>query len=103
MAFFGDALRDEPTHVQIGGPLLVAWSGLWLLVRHPSRGFTRPDSAEARAIERIESGASVEDTLRDLLRERRKITAIKVYRRVKGGGLAEAKDSVESLARAEKA
>lgn len=98
VAFFGDALRGTPGLVQLGGPVLLAWAGLALLVRGPA-GFQRPGPEEARALERLREGHSLEDALRELLREGRRVSAIKVHRRVTGSGLAEAKRAVEALAR----
>ena len=49
----------------------------------------------------LHDDAAIEDELRSLLAERRKIEAIKLYREHTGAGLAEAKDAVESLERGE--
>lgn len=44
---------------------------------------------------RFEMEAHVQDRIEPLLREGRKIEAIKLYREIKGVGLKEAKDAVE--------
>lgn len=75
----------------------IAILGILLVILLERRSRLRARKVREPGILRLDAGTA--DELRDLLRQGKKIEAIKLYRHRSGAGLKAAKDAVEDLER----
>lgn len=73
--------------------LLLIVAGVLLLLLAVKTVSAGPGDADMRAV------AHTDDGVRDLIRMKKKIAAIRLYREIHSVGLKEAKEAVESMAR----
>lgn len=103
-------MPTEPTPEQVDEVKVLLAGGNKIEAIKVFREMTGSGLAEAKqAVERLEASGSLDvgsslpgkddrmNEIRDLLRRRKKIDAIKVYRESTGSGLKEAKEAVEEM------
>jgi len=97
----GEAFMDPQTQTYVIYALLVVLGFVLgrVTARQRPKSEWRPKPTYPPSPPRVEipADAALEETVLDMLRQRRKIDAIKLYRERTGAGLKDAKDAVEAL------